>query len=83
MKKAVINLTTQEYFIYNNIEEKTKILNKLMDYSSGTKILSNLLNIFVGSCGETYWNNKDHIEDYNDINKIDNNFDEVPNIYLE
>jgi len=88
MQKAVINLTTKEYFIYNNNEEKTKILNKLMDYSPDTKILTNLLKfiikkITIDSCGETYWYSKDHIEDNIDIDKIDNKFDKVPNIYLE
>lgn len=91
MKKAVVNLTTGEYFIYTNMEDKNKYLKKLMDFSDGTKILANMLNfcdnnIKNDTCGECYWNEKDNIQYDIDVEDLHNNFkdfDEVPKMYLK
>jgi hypothetical protein len=89
MSKAIVNLTTEEYFIYSSEEDKIKKLNKLTDYTSETKILAFILKeqddkIRIEDCGECYWSKSDKIKII-DIDKLYlyKNFDEVPKHYIE
>ena len=88
MNKAVINLTTNEYFIYSSENDKNKKLKKITDYSNATKIMTFLLklydkNITYDNCGECYWNKNDEIKDNIEIESLDNKLDEVPKDFLE
>lgn len=88
MSKAIVNLTTKEYFIYSNEKDKIKTLNKLTGYTAGTKMLTFLLqfydkNITYDNCGECYWNNSDEIKDNMDVESLDNTFDKVPEHFIK
>lgn len=88
--EIVVNLTTCEYFKCNSEEDKTNKLSKIYDYSTGTKIMTNLLklvdkSITNDSCGECYWNKTDIIEnvDIQTFRQKYIEFDEVPKYVIQ